>query len=175
MRRGLRARVLGVLLVITMIVVMVPVNSASACVPSVSSWITYTDANLCNFWDPNVQVGSMRLVTKKGGVRSSNPGGVFYWVDVWMPEAGDVRLDVRDVAPAGYFGLHGGNPIHVYVNGVDVYTGSAEPQTVHVDGPSWVVMRVHYKYVSEVYNPGIYTFGADVNYYYPTSAALTVF
>lgn len=137
-------------------------QSAIAWAPAyeANSYLTYTNADINNFFDPSQQVSSMTLKQNNNSV-ASNPGGIFYWVEI-KTHAGDVLIDVQDVSPLGYFGPQSQNPMHLYVNGIQTYAGPEVAKTVHVDSDSTIVVSMHYRYSSNIVMPGIYTFSTMI-------------
>ncbi len=158
---------ISVVISILLIAIMLPAQSAVGWFPAceAKTFITGTDADLTNFSDPGQQVSTMTLKQNKKNV-ASNPGGIFFWAWIRNCNDGNVTIDLdvnKDGIHTDNFGYVSKNPIQIFVNGVKVYAGNVEPQTVPVRAGDIIVLSVHYKYVAPTAITGTYFFSANIN------------
>ncbi len=111
-----------------------------ACHVIVDGWMSDTEGN-------PIPDNTFNLVVKKNGIIvSTNPGGFFYNLQVSAPEWGWNSLTISASIPAD-FNLHGGKPVKVFVNGLQVYNGSDLKHTLtDISANSVVTMQIHLKY-----------------------------
>jgi hypothetical protein len=127
----------------------------------VDGWITGTD-------EKPLPVNEFRVVIHRSGrVSSTNPGGFLYWVSLET----DYELDVATITPIipSDFRTHGGNPVKVYLNGMQVYNGSDLTYTaLGVPAGGTLLMRIHLKYalIGDTVDPSMYpeTYGFDASF-----------
>lgn len=149
-----------------------PVSASPTAVPidcgiEIESWLTDTEFNrLCP--------AEFNVLTRKGCVITTNPGGFYYNILVTAVESVP-DLEFTALIPAD-FSLWGNNPVHVYINEFDV-NGPDDADAVYAGddlsfGPvavtagTRILMTVHVRYTldclpSQDYLPKVYTFSAE--------------